>query len=77
MSRVFTRDSEHVGQRVTFAGYVLNADVHRAAPTAVLTIRTGAAETTLYPSAATLDALAENLRELASAVRAMREDVAA
>ncbi len=75
-SRVFQRESESVGQRVTFAGYVLGQDAHGAAR-AVLTIRTGAAETTLYPSADTLDALAENLREVASAVRATREEKAA
>lgn len=73
-TRVFKRTADvTAGQPAEFSGFVLPQDVHRPA-IAILTIRTGAAETTLYPCADTLDALANDLHELASAVRAMRTD---
>ena len=78
MSLVFKRNADVMfGEAADFSGHVLPPDTHRPMAGAVLMIRTGAAEITLYPSPATLDALAENLRDLASAVRALREDVAA
>ena len=77
MSLVFKHNADVMfGEAADFSGHVLPPDTHR--PMAARPpIRTGAAEITLYPSPATLDALAENLRDLASAVRALREDVAA
>ena len=77
MSRVFKHTAEvTLGEPVKFDGHVLPRDIHRPAAVAVLTVRTGAAEVTLYPSPLALDQLADELRDLADAVRELRERAA-